>query len=149
MAVDIEVRNTIDRPAPAVAAYACNPENAPAWYANIKEMEWVEGPPAQLGAKMAFVARFLGKRLAYTYEIVELVEGERMVMQTAEGPFPMQTTYTFTPDGPQRCTMTLRNAGEPAGFSKLVAPLMARAMRKAMTADLALIKQILEDESGG
>ncbi len=35
---------------------------------------------------MAFVAAFLGRWLADTYEIVELVEGERVVMRTAKGP---------------------------------------------------------------
>ena len=46
---------------------------------------------------MDFVARFLGRRLAYTYEVVDLVPGERLVMRTADGPFPMETTYTWEP----------------------------------------------------
>lgn len=40
--------------------------------------------------------------------------------------------------------MTLRNNGEPAGFSRLAAPVMATAMRRAMTKDLAALKRILE-----
>jgi hypothetical protein len=97
---------------------------------------------------MAFVARFLGRRLAYTYEVREIVPGERFVMSTAEGPFPMQTTYTWedAPDGGTR--MTLRNRGAPTGFSKLAAPFMAMAMRRANGKDLREIKRILETSSG-
>jgi hypothetical protein len=93
---------------------------------------------------MAFIARFLGRRLAYTYEVVGYVPGERLVMRTAEGPFPMETTYTWRPDGPDRTRMTLRNRGEPAGFSRLAGPFVARAMRRANRNDLAALKARVE-----
>jgi len=128
-----------------VAAYASDPDNATAWYENIEEVEW--RTPKQVvvvGDRFAFVARFLGRRLAYTYEVRELVPSERFVMSTAEGPFPMETTYTWedTPAGGTR--MTLRNRGEPAGFSRLVAPMMLGAMRRANRKDLRRLKRILE-----
>jgi len=65
-------------------------------------------------------------------------------MRTAEGPFPMETTYTWTPIGDTRTRMTLRNRGEPAGFARIAAPMMASAMRRANEKDLARLKQILE-----
>ena len=111
---------------------------------NIKSVEWQTPPPLRLGSKLAFVAHFLGRRLAYTYEFVELIPNERLVMRTAEGPFPMETTYTWeaTPEGQTR--MTLRNRGNPAGFSRFVAPFMASAMRRANQKDLACLKRLLE-----
>jgi hypothetical protein len=93
---------------------------------------------------MAFVAHFLGRRLAYTYEVVDLVPDARLAMRTAEGPFPMETTYTWEPAGDGRTRMTLRNRGEPRGFSKLAAPFMAAAMRRANRKDLARLKALLE-----
>jgi hypothetical protein len=86
----------------------------------------------------------LGRRLAYTYEIDELVPQERLVMRTADGPFPMETTYTWHELDPVRTRMTLRNRGEPVGFSRLTAPVMERAMRRATTKDLQRLKDILE-----
>jgi hypothetical protein len=103
--------------------------------------------PAAVRSRVAFVARFLGRRLAYTYEIVELIPGERLVMRTAEGPFPMETTYTWTPMGEGRTRMTLRNRGEPRGFGKLTAPFMAAAMERANRQDLARLKTMLEGRS--
>ncbi len=134
----------INSPRDVVAVYAANPTNAPEWYVNIDSVEWKTAPPVQVGSRMAFVARFLGRRLAYTYEIIDLVPGERLVMRTAQGPFPMETTYTWEDVGDSFTRMTLRNRGEPSGFSKVSAPLMAAAMRRANRKDLVALKRLME-----
>jgi uncharacterized protein YndB with AHSA1/START domain len=144
VSVDVLTETTIRVPVEAVAAYTADPSNAPEWYVNIESVEWETPPPASVGSRVKFVARFLGRRLAYTYELVELVPNERLVMRTAEGPFPMETTYTWSPAGDGSTRMTLRNRGEPAGFSKVAAPAMAAAMRRANTKDLAALRRILE-----
>jgi uncharacterized membrane protein len=141
--VDVLTEIEIARPRADVAAYASDPANAPVWYENIESVEWRTPPPAAQGTRVAFVARFLGRRLAYTYEIAELVAGERLVMRTSEGPFPMETTYTWA-DAPDGTRMTLRNRGEPAGFARVGAPMMARSMRKANRKDLEQLKRLLE-----
>lgn len=148
MAVDVLTEIVIDRPADRVAAYAGDPANAPKWYANIDAVAWKTPPPIALGSRLAFSARFLGRILQYTYEIVELVPGRRLVMRTAEGPFPMETTYTWEPIGDQQSRMTLRNRGNPAGFSKIAAPFMAAAMRRANDKDLRNLKRLLESSRG-
>ena len=144
MAVDVSTSIVIERPRNQVALYAANPDNAPAWYAKIQSVEWKTHLAFGLGAQIAFVARFLGRRLAYTYEVVELVPGARLVMRTADGPFPMETTYTWESTAQGGTLMTLRNRGMPAGFSRLVAPFLTFAMRRANEKDLSRLKQLLE-----
>lgn len=147
MTVDVSTDIVIRRPRRDVAAYAANPDNAPSWYVNIEAVQWKTAPPASVGSQVAFVAHFLGRRLAYTYEIIEFAPGERLVMRTAEGPFPMETTYTWDATSEGHTRMVLRNRGIPAGFSKLAAPLTASAMRRANKKDLARLKGLLEGPS--
>jgi uncharacterized protein YndB with AHSA1/START domain len=144
MPVDVLTAIVIARPRERVASYAADPSHAPDWYKNIVAAEWKTAPALQVGSRVAFVARFLGRRLAYTYEIIDYVPATRLVMRTAEGPFPMETTYTWEAMGEDRTRMTLRNRGEPSGFSKIVAPLLAWAMRRANRKDLLQLKRLME-----
>jgi len=145
MKVDVTTEIDIDRPRNEVAAFAADPDNTTAWYANIKSVRWETAKPVRVGSRVAFEARFLGRGLAYTYEIRELEPGVRLVMSTDEGAFPMETTYTWndTPTGGTH--MTLRNRGEASGFAGLAAPIMAAQMRKSTSRDLQLLKSILEE----
>lgn len=145
MAIDVLTEITIRRPVDVVAEYAADPSHTPAWYRNIESVEWRTDPPLRVGSQLAFVAKFLGRTLAYTYEITELAPGEKLVMRTAQGPFPMETTYTWQAAGEQDTRMTLRNRGEPSGFSAVAAPVMAAAVRRANRADLAKLKRVLEN----
>ena len=91
---------------------------------------------------MAFIARFLGRRIAYTYQVIEYEPQQRLVMRTAQGPFPMETTYVWAPvEGGTR--MTLRNRGTPAGFGAIAAPVIAAAMRRANEKDLRALAAVL------
>src|SRR3984893_2622471 len=149
MNVDVSTDVVIDCPLSKVSGYASDPDNVPAWYVNIKSVEWKTARSITVGSRVAFVAQFLGRRMAYTYEIVEFIPGERLVMRTADGPFPMETTYTWRPVASGRTRMTLRNRGTPTGFSTWVAPFMSYAMRRANRKDLALLKRVLENSGVG
>jgi uncharacterized membrane protein len=144
MTVDVRTEIVIERPRRTVAAFASDPDRVPAWYRNITSVEWKTPRPLVVGSQIAFVARFLGRRLAYTYEVAEWLPDERFVMRTADGPFPMETTYTWEDAGGSATRMTLRNRGAPRGFSVWVAPLMGLAVRRANRKDLAALKAVLE-----
>jgi hypothetical protein len=129
-----------------VARYAADPDNAPAWYSNIKSVEWLTPRPVAVGSRIAFVAHFLGRRMAYTYEVVEHEPGERLVMRTTEGRRTMETTYTWADADDGATHMTLRNRGEPP---RLLAPLVRRAVHRATAKDLERLKTIFERQLRG
>ena len=141
--VNVQTEILIRRPRPEVADYAGNPDNAPRWYENIHSAQRLTAGPIDVGSKVAFTAKFLGRDLSYTYEFVEYVPDEKLVMRTAQGPFPMQTTYTWEEvSGGTR--MTLGNTGKPSGFSQLAGLFMAPMIRRATRKDLQKLKSILE-----
>ena len=142
--VDVTTAVEIARPREVVAAYAADPDHVRDWYANIDRVTWETEKPLTIGTRLAFVARFLGRTISYTYEVTDFVPGERLVMATAEGSFPMETTYTWTDLPDRRTHMTLRNRGTPSGFASLTAPVMTAAMQRANRKDLAALKALLE-----
>ena len=146
--VNVQTQIHINRPRAEVADYAANPDNAPQWYVNIHSSQRLTGGPVAAGSKVAFTAKFLGRELNYTYEFVEYVPGEKLVMRTAQGPFPMQTTYTWTDDDDGGTRMSLGNTGSPSGFSRLAGLVMAPMMRRENRKDLHRLKSILEASRG-
>ncbi len=146
--VDVTSEIVVDRPVEVVAAYSCDPRNAPEWYANILAVELLTAPPVTVGSRMRFVASFLGRRLEYTYEVLELEPGRRMTMSTSSGPFPMTTEYRFTASGDHRTVVMLRNHGEPSGFGAVAAPVLRRSMVRANAKDLDRLKAVLEAGTG-
>lgn len=144
--VDVLTETNIRCSLEKVSKYAANPDNAPKWYVNIHSAEWQTQKPLKIGSRIAFKAKFLGRELAYVYEIAEYTHGQKLVMRTADGPFPMETTYTWEAIDDNVTRMTLRNKGNPAGFSKLFAPFMSSMMKIANKKDLKKIKGILEKE---
>jgi uncharacterized protein YndB with AHSA1/START domain len=147
MAVDVLTEIEIARPPAEVAAFAADPANATRWYENIESVQPRYAGQPTVGSRAEYTARFLGRSMTYTYEITELEPGRRLVMSTDEGPFPMETTYTWE-EVPGGTRMTLRNRGEPSGFAGVAAPLMERAIRRANRKDLSRLKGVLETQRG-
>jgi uncharacterized membrane protein len=147
VSVDVTTSIVIDRPRGQVAAFAGDLDRTTSWYRNITAVAWLTPKPLEIGSQVTFTAKFLGRQLTYTYEVRDLVPGERLVMSTQEGPFPMETTYTWEDEPDDATRMTLRNRGEPSGFANVTASVMAGAMRRANRKDLEQLKRLIEAEA--
>ena len=145
--VDVLTEINIKCPIAQVSEYATNPDHAPEWYINIHSAEWKTPQPLTIGTQIAFKAKFLGRELAYVYEIIEYLPEKKLVMKTANGPFPMETIYTWQAIDENHTRMTLNNKGNPTGFSKIFSPFMSSMMRRANMNDLKKIKDILESKN--
>lgn len=144
MPLDVVSEIEIERPRPAVAGFASDPDNTADWDGGVRRVDWVTPRPVGVGSMITMEARFLGRDLVSTYRIVEAVAHERLVMATAAGPFPMETVYTFADTTSGGTRMTVRRRGEPDGFLQLLVPAMASAIRRADRRSLARLKALLE-----
>ena len=142
--MDVELHTTIERPRDQVADYCCDPANVTAWQANISAVRMETPPPTALGSRFRFTSGFLGRTLDYIYEVVDLVPARRIVMRSDRGPFQLETTYLWDDAAGGGTWMTMRNRGEPTAFAGLADPILATAVRRAGTKDLARLKFLLE-----
>ena len=142
--MDVSTEIVIRRPREEVAEWSADPARAPLWYKNIKRVEWETEPPLRRGSRIAFTAEFMSRQLKYTYEAVEYVPGERLVMRSSDGPMPMETIYEWIDAGDGRTRMRLRTHGSPAGFARLLSPFRPFFIRRENLKDLRRLKAILE-----
>jgi len=142
--VDISSEIVIDRPRAEVAAFAGDPDNAPAWYEHVKRVVWRTRRPLAVGTQVGFLAESLGRQLEVIYAVTALVPGERLVMRSEEGRFPMETTYSWRDEPGGGTRMSLSNHAEPRGVGRLSASLLKRSMRRANAKDLSRLKHLLE-----
>lgn len=153
--MDVTVRTVFEAPRSLVAEVSGDPSQAWRWFSTIRSVRWHGEPAVTEGAVVDLVSRFLGRELAYTYRIVDLVPGERLVMRTEEGPFPMETTFTWWDEEPldvpgaasrPRTGMSLRNAGRPKGMTTLGSGAVTLGMKRAMHRDLERLRLVLREE---
>ncbi|MEX0750812.1 MAG: SRPBCC family protein [Dehalococcoidia bacterium] len=142
MSIDVSAETIIDRPRAEVAAYVVDPANEPSWIGGIVESQQITPGPIARGSRVRRVAKFLGRRIEYAPEVTEFVLDERLSMRT-DKPFPMIIEYAFSEEvGGTRVRTRLRGGG--SGFFRIAGPLLARAVRRNIEADLRRLRALLE-----
>jgi hypothetical protein len=145
MSVDVTVEKEIDRDRATVAGFVMDPANDTRWITALSSVRTLEPDgPVGVGTRVERVASFLGRRMEYVNEIVELTPGERLVMRSVKAPFPMQVTYELE-EAPAGTRMRIKAAGDAGGFYRIAAPLLGAAVRRGIEKDLSELKRVMED----
>lgn len=142
MSVDVTAETTIRRPRDEVASFVMDADNDTKWIGGIKSVRVLDAPVRQ-GSKVERVASFLGRKVHYVNEVVELVPAERLVMRSVKSPFPMRVTYVFS-DAPGGTLASVRVEGDASGFYKVAGPLMGTMVKRNITRDMASLRAHLE-----
>ena len=147
--MDVNAEILIERPQTEVASYAMDPANDPVWISGIMEADLLTEPPLAIGTQVKRVATFLGRRIEYVLEVVDYDPKALLAMRSIKAPFPMRVTYEFQEEAGGTLAR-IRIQGDAAGFYRLAAPLMSRAVKRNITNDLETMKDLLESgaESG-
>ena len=142
MSIDVTAELVINLPREKVAAFVTEPANDPVWIGGIVEAKMLTEPPVQVGTKVARVAKFMGKRMHYTPEVVAY-EPDALVAMRAESPFAMTIRYEFE-DADGGTLTRIRVHGDGTGFFRLAGPLLSRMVMRNVYRDLRSLKGILE-----
>ena len=144
--LDVTATLTIDRPPEAVAAYAFDPGNDPAWIGGVREIERISSGPTSVGSQVIRRGSFMGRPLEWLMEVVDLVPARRIALHAIRSPFPMDVTYTLEPSGANgRSTRTsIGVQGSASGFYGLAGPLLPRMVRSSILGDAKRLKRLVE-----
>jgi len=145
MTVDTTARLRINRPQAEVANFLRNPDNDPTWIGGIQTARLLTPAPVGVGSQVERVASFLGRKIEYVNEIVEL-GSDQLVMRSVRSPFPMRVTYGFAAAGPDVTVASVRVEGDPSGLYSLAAPLLNRAVQRNIAGDVRRLKRLLEQQ---
>ena|SRR5829696_424086 len=146
MPVDATATATIGRPPEEVAAFLRDPANDTGWIGGLRSARLLTPGPVAVGSQVERVAGFLGRRVHYVNEIVELT-GDRLVMRSVRSPFPMRVTYCHRPAADGAAEVSVRVEGDAGRFYALAAPLLGLAVRRSVARDLRNLKQVLEGQA--
>ncbi|MFI5693406.1 SRPBCC family protein [Kribbella sp. NPDC051586] len=133
---------TIDRPPATVFAYLLNLENIPRWnYALSETRQLTPGPPA-VGTRYV-QTRTIPVHKEESLEIVELIPDQKLTVQGTLTSFPAVLSYTLdAADGGALLTNTVDL--QLPGPLKLLTPIALGRIKSAVAANLAVLKQLLE-----
>jgi hypothetical protein len=145
MAVDVIATATIARPRDEVAAYLRDPVNDTSWIGGLRSARLLTPGPVTVGSQVERVASFLGRRVEYVNEIIELT-ADRLAMRSVRSPFPMRVTYGHRDAGGAATEASVRVEGDAGRYYALLAPLLGVAVRRSITRDLRTLKRVLEGQ---
>lgn len=122
-----------------------DPRNDERWTKAVLEIRQLTDGPVGPGTKVERTVKFLGRRFSYTYEVLA-IDRERYLELSVTQPFPMHVRYELDDDGNGDTIATIRTWGDATGFFRMAGPLMAPMVRRNISRDLELLKQLLETQ---
>jgi uncharacterized protein YndB with AHSA1/START domain len=143
--ISVEGSVTINRPVEEVFAYVVDPANDPKWRFDILESTQVTPGPTQVGSRIRWVVKFMGRR--ETDVEVTGFEPSRLEEIQSRSAMPMglqpKITYLFEPaDGGTRFTRRVQM--EAKGMFRIMEGLMGAMGRRYNTRHLRDLKEVLD-----
>ena len=144
--IRVETSVHIDRPSDEVFAFISNFENNPLWQSGQIEARFTSEGPLQVGSTYDQVAKFLGRQIVSTFEVLEYEPGRKVKATSIAGSFPITFTRMVEPAG-GGANVSAVVEGDSSGFFKLAEPLLARMVQRSVEMDYRNLKRIMERDS--
>lgn len=141
--IEVTVDIDVDRPPDEVFAYWSDWTNNPRWQDGMERCTWTSEPPLQMGSTYDQEARFLGRPIVSSFEVVEYEPDRRLRIRTTRSTIPLDITREVAPrpDGGTTLHATIR--GQPTGLLGLLEPLTQRMVARNVRRDYARLERLL------
>lgn len=143
----LESEVEIDRPADDVFAVVSDFSRNPDWQGGMRSAEWTTEPPLRVGSTYEQVARFLGRDVVTTFEVVGYEPGRSVTIESRQSSFPITVTRAVESLGPERSRVSAVITGRPGRFFRLFGPLLRMMAERSVRQDYQRLRRLLE--SGG
>lgn len=142
--IQVEVRVEIERPAAEIFAYISNFENNPQWQNGMIDCRFTSEGPLRLGSTYVQQARFMGRTIESTFEVLAYQPGRMVKAGTTGGSFPITFQRMVDPQANGSSRVSAIITGDASGFFKLAEALMKPMVQRQIEGDYARLKRILE-----
>jgi len=142
--MEIATTIEIERPADTVFAYLADMANNPSWQNGQERCEWTSDPPIGEGSTYDQHARFLGKQIVSSFEVVDFVPGEVIRITSTGGTMPIDVTRRVRPLGESRSVVEAVVKGQPPLMMRLLGPVLRVLVARSVRADYRRLKALLE-----
>jgi uncharacterized protein YndB with AHSA1/START domain len=137
----------IARPIEAVFAYVSDPLRLPRWNSAVGSVTSASSPAGEVGSTYAMRRTLPNGEAHNEIEIVTLEPPTAFAIRTNSGPTPFVYRYRFIDPG-AATVIEFSGEFELAGVAALAGPLAARVVKRGVDANLATLRQLLEQPAG-
>lgn len=141
--IEVTATADVDRPADELFAFVADMANNPRWQEGMERCTWTSEPPIGVGSTYVQHARFLGREIVSTFEVVEFASGRRIRIRTIESPMPLDITREVEPIDERSARVTATIRGGPTGPLRLLDPLTELAVRRSVRGDYDRLADLL------
>jgi carbon monoxide dehydrogenase subunit G len=134
---------TVNRPVAEVWDFISNFENTTRWSRGVLEARQTSHGPLGVGSTLQTVVKAFGRRRTADYLVTEYQPNHAFAFKVTSGPMSSRARYSLEPAG-AGTRLTASGEAEAAGLYKLLAPILARIVKRHSEDDLANLKRILE-----
>lgn len=139
----LTARRSIARPAAEVFEFVSDAANNPRWQRGMKRCEWITSLPIVVGSQYRQEASFLGRPVISVFEVVELVPGGRIVIETIESTFPIRVERRVEVVNADSCVVAAAITGGP-NVPRFAQALVAWPAQRSVKRDYDRLVRLLE-----
>ena len=140
--VNVAVETEINAEPTDVASVMFDAQREPEWIEAVKHVELIDAA-LQPGARVKRVGRFMGYEFTWTTEVESIHFTHLLVLRIKDAPISGTVTCEIQRSG-AGSVVRLHNQGSTTKWSFVPSSMVEGPMRKAMTEDLARLKQLVE-----